>query len=190
MSILHFYTMECPFCLFVYPVKSHSVLLFWSENVLPNTDNAAQLYAQYRQCCSTLCSIPTMLLNSMLNADYAAQVNAQYWQCCSTLCSIPTMMLRSKPNTDYSAQLYAQYWQCCSGLCSIPAMLLHCMLNTHYAAQPCRNCWYYCELEMWFLIFTGTSWGANNISWFCRPTGTGHRVFFPGSCHWNHVKKL
>ena len=91
-------------------------------------------------------------------------------------------------NTDNAAQLYAQCRLCCSGLCSILTMLLHSMLNTHYAAQPCRNCWYYCELEMWFLIFTGTSWGANNISWFCRLTGTGHRVFFPGSWHGNHVK--
>ena len=41
---------------------------------------------------------------------------------------------------------------------------------------------------VFFLIFTGTSWGANNISWFCRLTGTGHRVFFPGSWHGNHAK--
>ena len=39
-------------------------------NSLLNTDNAAQLYAQYRLCCSTLCSIPTMLLNSLLFALY------------------------------------------------------------------------------------------------------------------------
>ena len=37
-----------------------------------NTDYAAQLYGQYRLCCSCLCSIPTMLLMSVLNTDYAA----------------------------------------------------------------------------------------------------------------------
>ena len=150
-------------------------------NSILNTNYAAQLYGQYWLCCSGLFSIHT---------DNAAQVYAQYRQCCSGLFSILTMLLHSMLNTDYSAQLYAQYWQCCSGLCSIPAMLLHSMLNTHYAAQPCRNCWYYCVLAMCYLIFTGTSWGAKNISWFCRPTGTGHRVFFPRSWHWNHVKKL
>ena len=54
-----------------------------------NTDNAAQLYAQYRQCCSGLFSILTMLLHSMLNTGYAAQLYAQY--------------------VDNAAQLYAQY---------------------------------------------------------------------------------
>ena len=73
-----------------------------------NTDNAAQLYAQYRLCCSTLSSILTMLLNSMLNTDYAAQLYAQYRLCCSTLCSIPTMLLMSMLNTDNAAQLYCE----------------------------------------------------------------------------------
>ena len=45
-------------------------------NSLLNTDYAAQVYAQYQLCCSTLCSIPIMLLTSMLsllNTDYPAQ---------------------------------------------------------------------------------------------------------------------
>ena len=82
-----------------------AVKMFCCETVMPNTDNAAQLYAQYRLCCSGLCSIPTMLLRSMPNTDYAAQVYAQYWQCCPSLCSIPTMLLRSMLNTDYAAQV-------------------------------------------------------------------------------------
>ena len=87
-----------------------------------NTDNAAQVYAQYWQCCSTLCSILTMLLNSILNTNYAAQLYALYRLCCSILCSIPTMLLNSMHNTDYAAQLYAQYQLCCSTLCSIPTI--------------------------------------------------------------------
>ena len=133
-----------------------------------NTDNAAQLYAQCRLCCSGLCSILTMLLNSMLNADYAAQVYAQYWQCCSTLCSILTMLLRSMLNTGNAAPIYAQY-----PLCGSTMQKLLILLRIG---------------NVFLIIFTGTSWGANNISWFSRPTPTGHKVFFPRSWHWNHVK--
>ena len=117
MSILHFYTIECPFCLFVYPVKSHSVLLL----------NCFDL--------KMFCPILTMLLNSMLNTDNAAQLYAQYRLCCSTLSSILTMLLNSMLNTHYAAQLYAQYWQCCPSLCSIPTMLLNSMLNTRVDTQ-------------------------------------------------------
>ena len=78
-------------------------------NSMVNTDYAAQHYAQYRLCCSGLCSILTMLLNSMLNTNYAAQLYTQYQLCCSTLWSILTMLLRSILNTDNAAQVDAQY---------------------------------------------------------------------------------
>ena len=73
-----------------YCVITHFTTALQDHNYIgPNIPAHQQVFtvtlSPFPLCCSTLCSIPTMLLRSMLNTNYAAQLYAQYRLCCSTL---------------------------------------------------------------------------------------------------------